>query len=136
MAPREGCAIGRGPFVSLSNRRAFAPRNEAIEQRRKWLDRIAEHFGVLRIAQSDRPEKIRPGSSFNKAKIDAQMSERDLHFNDLRGTAAKKFYNARFTMREIAETLAWEEVERIIRRSSVAMLQLRPGFESWRPETE
>jgi integrase len=58
------------------------------------------------------------GSSFNKAKIDAGMSERDLHFNDLRGTAATKFYIAGFTMREIAETLAWEEesVEKIIRR--------------------
>ena len=58
------------------------------------------------------------GSSFNKAKIDAAMSEMDLHFNDLRGTAATKFYIAGFTMREIAETLAWEEesVEKIIRR--------------------
>jgi hypothetical protein len=58
------------------------------------------------------------GSSFNKAKIDAGMSERDLHFNDLRGTAATKFYIASFSMREIAETLAWEEesVEKIIRR--------------------
>jgi integrase len=26
----------------------------------KWLDRIAEYFGELRIAQFDRPEKIRP----------------------------------------------------------------------------
>jgi integrase len=58
------------------------------------------------------------GSSFNKAKIDANMAERHLHFNDLRGTAATKFYIAGFTMREIAETLAWEEesVEKIIRR--------------------
>jgi integrase len=58
------------------------------------------------------------GSSFNKAKIDAGMSEMDLHFNDLRGTAATKFYIAGFTMREIAETLAWEEdsVEKIIHR--------------------
>jgi integrase len=58
------------------------------------------------------------GSSFNKAKIDAAMADRDLHFNDLRGTAATKFYAADFTMREIAETLAWEEksVEKIIRR--------------------
>jgi integrase len=58
------------------------------------------------------------GSSFNKAKIDAGMAERDLHFNDLRGTAATKFYVAGFSMREIAETLAWEEesVEKIIRR--------------------
>ena len=46
------------------------------------------------------------------------MAERDLHFNDLRGTAATKFYVAGFSMREIAETLAWEDesVEKIIRR--------------------
>lgn len=25
-----------------------------------WLDRISEHFGELRVAQFDRPEKIRP----------------------------------------------------------------------------
>jgi integrase len=30
------------------------------EQWGKWLDRIAEYFGELRIAQFDRPEKIRP----------------------------------------------------------------------------
>lgn len=53
-----------------------------------------------------------------EAKPGTGMSERDLHFNDLRGTAATKFYIARFTMREIAETLAWEEesVKKIIRR--------------------
>ena len=58
------------------------------------------------------------GSSFNKTKIDAGMADRDLHFNDLRGTAATRFYVASFTMREIAETLAWEEasVEKIINR--------------------
>lgn len=58
------------------------------------------------------------GSSFQKAKADAGMADRDINFNDLRGTAATKFYVAGFTMREIAETLAWEEesVEKIIRR--------------------
>ena len=58
------------------------------------------------------------GSSFNKTKIDAGMADRDLHFNDLRGTAATRFYVASFTMREIAETLAREEasVEKIINR--------------------
>jgi hypothetical protein len=46
------------------------------------------------------------------------MTERDLHFNDLRGTAATKFYIADLTIRQIAEILAWEEesVEKIIRR--------------------
>ncbi|MGY4367324.1 transposase [Bradyrhizobium sp. LB1.3] len=46
------------------------------------------------------------------------MRERDLYFNDLRGTAATKFYIAGFNEREIAEALAWEErsVNKIIER--------------------
>jgi len=46
------------------------------------------------------------------------MNERDLHFHDLRGTAATKFYIAGLSIRVIAEILAWSEdqVERIIRR--------------------
>ena len=62
--------------------------------------------------------RSQPAAFFNKTKIDAGMADRDLHFNDLRGTAATRFYVAGFTMREIAETLAWEEasVEKIINR--------------------
>jgi integrase len=58
------------------------------------------------------------GSSFNTAKHDAGLADRDLHFHDLRGTAATKFYIAGLSIRVIAEMLAWSEdqVERIIRR--------------------
>jgi integrase len=58
------------------------------------------------------------GSSFNTAKHDAGLGDRDLHFHDLRGPAATKFYAAGLSIRVIAETLAWSEdqVERIIRR--------------------
>jgi hypothetical protein len=57
------------------------------------------------------------GSSFNKAKKRAGMGGEDLHFNDLRGTAATVFYTAGLPLRVIAEILAWEEesVSRIIR---------------------
>src|SRR5689334_25047109 len=57
-------------------------------------------------------------SSFNDAKINAKMSELDLHFHDLRGTAATKFYIAGIKIRVIAEILGWDEetVEKIIRR--------------------
>ena len=46
------------------------------------------------------------------------MADADLHFHDLRGTAATKFYIAGLRIRVIAEMLAWSEdqVERIIRR--------------------
>ena len=58
------------------------------------------------------------GSSLNTAKHNAGMAEKDLHFHDLRGTAATKFYIAGLPVRVIAEMLAWneEQVERIIRR--------------------
>jgi integrase len=46
------------------------------------------------------------------------MNDRDLHFHDLRGTAATRFYVAGLSERAIAEIMAWEEehVARIIRR--------------------
>lgn len=58
------------------------------------------------------------GSSFNTAKHAADMMDQDLHFHDLRGTAATKFYVAGLPIRVIAEILAWSEtqVEKIIRR--------------------
>ena len=83
------------------------------------LARIPKHATTILTNSRKRPWTADGfGSSFNKAKIDATLSDRDLHFNDLRGTAATKFYIAGFSMREIAETLAWEEesVEKIIRR--------------------
>jgi len=58
------------------------------------------------------------GSSFNKAKIDARLDKRDLHFHDLRGTAVTRFYIAGLSTRGIEQIMAWEEttVDSIIRR--------------------
>jgi integrase len=58
------------------------------------------------------------GSSFNKAKIAAGMKDSDLHFHDLRGTAATRFYIAGLSERVIAEIMGWEEshVGKIVRR--------------------
>jgi integrase len=57
-------------------------------------------------------------SAFNRAKHAAGMAERDLHFHDLRGTAATRFYTAGLSERVIAEIMGWEEehVARIMRR--------------------
>jgi integrase len=101
---------------SRHRREAIIPLYGAL---RDVLARIPKQATSILTSSKQRPWTADGfGSSFNKAKIDAGMSERDLHFNDLRGTAATKFYIAGFTMREIAETLAWEEesVEKIIRR--------------------
>jgi integrase len=66
-----------------------------------------------------RPWKVSGfGTAFNRAKIAAGMSDRDLHFHDLRGTAATRFYTAGLSERVIAEIMGWEEeyVAKIIRR--------------------
>jgi integrase len=57
-------------------------------------------------------------SSFHTAKKLAGLRERNLHFHDLRGTAATKFYTVGLPNRVIAEIMGWseEEVENIIRR--------------------
>lgn len=101
---------------SKHRREAIIPMYTAL---RDLLARIPKRATTILTSSRRRPWTADGlGSSFNKAKIDAGISERDLHFNDLRGTAATTFYVAGFTMREIAETLAWEEqsVEKIIRR--------------------
>jgi len=101
---------------SRHRREAIIPLYGAL---RDVLARIPKRATTILASSRRRPWTADGfGSSFNKAKIDAGMSERDLHFNDLRGTAATKFYIAGLSMREIAETLAWEEesVEKIIRR--------------------
>lgn len=101
---------------SKQRREAIIPLYSAL---REVLARIPKRATTILTNSRRRPWTPDGfGSSFNKAKIDAAMSEMDLHFNDLRGTAATKFYIAGFSMREIAETLAWEEdsVEKIIRR--------------------
>jgi hypothetical protein len=101
---------------SRHRREAIIPLYGAL---RDVLTRIPKRATTILTSSRRRPWTADGfGSSFNKAKIDAGMTQQDLHFNDLRGTAATKFYIAGFSMREIAETLAWEEesVEKIIRR--------------------
>jgi integrase len=58
------------------------------------------------------------GTSFDRAKEAAGLKDRDLHFHDLRGTAATKFYVSGVPERAIAEIMGWEEkqVQKIIKR--------------------
>ncbi len=46
-------------------------------------------------------------AAFMRAKKAAGLTDRDLHFHDLRGTAATRFYVAGLPVRVIAEILAW-----------------------------
>lgn len=57
-------------------------------------------------------------SSFHTLKKRAGLQKRNLHWHDLRGTAATKFYTLGLPNRVIAEIMGWseDEVEGIIRR--------------------
>jgi integrase len=98
-------------------------RHEAViplyDELRDVLARIPKRSTVILTSSKNRPWTPDGfGSSFNKAKIDAGLADRNLHFHDLRGTAATRFYIAGLRMRWIGEILGWSEdnVERVIRR--------------------
>ena len=98
-------------------------RREAIvplyDELRDILGRIPKQSTTILTNSKGRPWTADGfGSSFNSAKKKAGVNDKDLHFHDLRGTAATKFYIAGLPIRVIAEILGWSEdqVDRIIRR--------------------
>jgi integrase len=109
-------AIEFGTGKSRGRREAIIP---LYDELRGVLARIPKHSPTILTNSRRRPWKPAGfGTAFNRAKIRASMNDRDLHFHDLRGTAATKFYVAGLSIRVIAEILAWgeDQVERIIRR--------------------
>jgi integrase len=101
---------------SRHRREAIIPLYDTL---RKVLAGIPKQSTTMLTNSRRRPWTVDGfGSSFNKAKIDAGLAESDLHFHDLRGTAATRFYTAGLPERVIAEIMGWEEehVARIIRR--------------------
>lgn len=69
------------------------------------------------------------GSSWAKACERAKIDE--LHFHDLRGTAATNFYRADYTPREIAHIMAWSEanvqaiIDRYVNRDAILEDRIR-----------
>jgi integrase len=118
-SPEIAHAVGLVVFAtgkSRGRREAIIPLSDAL---RAVLDRIPKRSTTILTSGRGRPWTPDGfGSSFNKAKHDAGIADKGLHFHDLRGTAATKFYIAGLPIRVIAEILAWSEdqVERIIRR--------------------
>ena len=98
-------------------------RREAIiplyDELRVVLDRIPK-IATTVLTTSRRKPWTASGlsSAIQRAKAAAKWEGKDLHFHDLRGTAATRFYTAGLSVRVIAEIMAWEEetVERIIHR--------------------
>lgn len=84
---------------------------------RALLKRIPKRSPVILTNSRGRPWRGF-SSSFTGAIEAAKMEDRDLHFHDLRGTAATRFYLADLSIRTIAEILGWteEDVQKIIRR--------------------
>jgi integrase len=109
-------AITLASSKSRGRREAIIPLYDDL---RDLLARIPKRSTTILTSSKRRPWTPDGfGSSFNTAKKEAGIADRDLHFHDLRGTAATRFYIAGLSIRVIAEILAWSEdqVERIIRR--------------------
>jgi integrase len=109
--------------ITIATGKGRRRRAEAIvplyDTLRRVLDEIPKRSTTVLTSSRRRPWTANGfGSSFNKAKIDAKLTDADLHFHDLRGTAATRFYIAGLPERVIAEIMGWEEehVARIIRR--------------------
>jgi integrase len=99
---------------SNHKRRAIIPLYDSL---RDVLARIPKRSTMVLTNSLGRPWTAGGfGASFHRAKTAAAVG--DLHFHDLRGTAATKFYIAGLPERVIAEILGWEEgsVGKIIRR--------------------
>jgi integrase len=86
---------------------------------RAVLARIPKRSPTVLTNSKGRPWKTGDGlgTAFISAKKTARIGD-DLHFHDLRGTAATKFYAAGLPLRVIAEVLGWTEgsVDNIIRK--------------------
>jgi integrase len=98
-------------------------RREAIiplyDDLRATLLRIPKRATTVLSSSRNRPWTVNGfGTSFDRAKRAAGLMERNLHFHDLRGTAATKFYLSKIPERVIAEIMGWEEeqVHKILRR--------------------
>jgi integrase len=99
---------------SRGRREAIVPLYDAL---RDVLARIPKRSTAILTSSKGMPWGDL-ASAFVRAKTAAGMDDRDLHFHDLRGTAATKFYIAGLSERVIAEIMGWEEetVSKIIRR--------------------
>jgi integrase len=101
---------------SKHKQEAIIPLYDAL---RDVLSRIPKRSPVILTNSLGRPWASADalGNSFTAAKANCP-AQKHLHFHDLRGTAATRFYVAGLPERVIAEILGWEEtsVAKIIRK--------------------
>lgn len=137
--------VGEDAIVIKTSKSRF--KREAVipihDELRAVLDRIPRRSTIVLTNSEGRPWRGF-SSSFSTAMERAGMGERDLHFHDLRGTAATKFYLAGISIRTVAEIMGWseEEVEKIIRRyvsrkaavqDAILKMRARTGTDAVKP---
>jgi integrase len=77
---------------------------------RSHLDNIPKRSTTILTTSLGRPWTANGFSSaVQRTKAAAGMNDRNLHWHDLRGTAATRFYTAGLSVRVIAEIMGWEE---------------------------
>jgi integrase len=97
---------------SNHRREAIIPLYDAL---RAVLAQIPKRATTVLTSTRNRPWTVNGfGTSFDRVRL----KDRNLHFHDLRGTAATRFYVSGIPERAIAEIMGWEEeqVSKIIRR--------------------
>jgi integrase len=108
-------AIGIATGKSRGRREAIVPLYDGL---REVLARIPKRSTTVLTNKSGRPwsSNVNFSTTFGRARDVAGLD--GLHYHDLRGTAATRFYPAGLSMRVIAEIMGWTEasVENIIRK--------------------
>ncbi|MDR5730681.1 MAG: tyrosine-type recombinase/integrase, partial [Terriglobia bacterium] len=114
---------------SRGKRRAVAVLTQEL---RNLLEEIPKVATTILTSSKKRPWTADGfGSSFYKAREDAGLRKSNLHFHDLRGTAATFFYIKGISPREIADMLGWSEdrvekiLDRYVRRDAILMERIR-----------
>lgn len=101
-------------------RKVVVPMHKALKDCLSGAPRLAE---TVLVTTAGKPW----GSGFRASwrRACARAGIRELHFHDLRGTAATRFYAAGFTVREIAEVMGWTEdavgdlINRYVKRDEI-----------------
>jgi integrase len=111
----KGLAIEMRTGKSRGRRTALIPLHAELAA---LLEEIPKRATTILTNTRGLPWKSGFGDSWRDIVAKAPDANQELHFHDLRGTAATRLYVAGLTIREIAEILAWSEdkVERLIDR--------------------
>lgn len=98
------------------------------QELRDYLETLPKRATTVLVNTDGEPWKTGFGSSWGRAVKAAGLN---LHFHDLRGTAATRLYLGDQTIREIAQTMAWSEeqveglINRYVKRDEILLDRIR-----------